>query len=131
MKDWDYYSIIDAKYPCRGDYKRSLIERIENTPMTKAERDEQMGSLSRAVNEWFMEAVKPYNAEVARKTGEFWADARAELGYDKLFTAKGVAALEHAAWEQGHSAGFSDVWCCLCDLVELAQTLHKTTIHPA
>lgn len=54
---------------------------------------------------------------------EFWKDAREELGYDKFLNADGVSCLESKAYEEGHSAGFSEVFLCLGDLTEFARQI--------
>ena len=59
---------------------------------------------------------------------EFWQDAREELGYEKLYSTEGLNALENYAWQEGHSAGWSEVWGYLVDLVELAEKLHASAI---
>jgi hypothetical protein len=71
--------------------------------------------------------MKDFQEYNGRPTHLFWTDARKELGYDKLFAKEGVQALENHAWQEGHSAGFSEVWGYLVDLVELAKILHESS----
>lgn len=58
---------------------------------------------------------------------EFWTDCRLNLGYDKWLTERGVRVLEGKAWEMGHSAGYSEVYDYLCDLVDFVREIIKET----
>lgn len=64
-----------------------------------------------------------YHDEVNRLKKEFWDDARRELGYDLFLTEKGCKILEDKAWEDGHYAGFGNVFACLDDLADFAHKL--------
>lgn len=127
MKDFDYYSDrnVKAEYPDRRGYKKKLIEEIDNTPMTTDQRTAAMSKVEQRVREWFNEAVKPYYKERNRLAEEFWKDAREELGYDQYLNDDGVRALEAKAWEDGHSAGFSEVFCHLQELESFVEDIIK------
>lgn len=125
MKSFDYYSTNSVEYPNQSEYRKRLVQVINDTPMTAAERDEALEWVHEEARIWFKEAVKPYREEAARLEREFWQDCRGELGYDSFLNSDGVAALEYAAYERGHSAGYSDIYCCLIELAELAEKLVK------
>lgn len=59
-----------------------------------------------------------YGIERANKEREFWDDARETLGYKEKFNSDQISAIEYKAWENGHSAGYSEVYWHLQDLVE-------------
>lgn len=123
MKPFEFYSTIEAKYPDYNGYKRELRKQIDESPMTAAERKAAIEEIPGKVHNWYAREVAPYNAEQAEKMLIFWQDCRKELGYDQFLSLAGCGVLESYAWEQGHSAGFSEVYNYLIDLAELAKTL--------
>ena len=68
---------------------------------------------------------QPWNDEQARRDAEFYVDAREELAYDKFLTPEGVAALEYKAHEEGHSAGYSEIYNELIDLADFVENIIK------
>lgn len=117
----EYDKPIDVEYPDTKKKRKELLDAIDSQPMTKVERDKAYDSVNATVNEWFKEAVKPYNKAKRAIEDKFWADCREDLGYDKLLNEKGIAAVEAAAWDRGHSSGYSEVYHALCDYVQLVE----------
>lgn len=70
-------------------------------------------------------AQQAYHDDNARLRDEFFADARKELGYGDLLTDEGCQHLESQAWSDGHSGGYGDIFCALCDLCGLVEMLAK------
>lgn len=126
MKPWAHYSHNPHQYPDQADYARQLREEINNTPMTALERETAFAGVQHQANEWFKEAVKPYNAINWERKAEFWADCRAELGYDKFLELTGIEILEAMAYDQGHAYGYSKIFSQLTELVEF---LNKIVQH--
>lgn len=123
--NFSQFSQIDVEYPDRHAYAKALREEIDNTPMTAKEREEAIKKISERSFNWFNEAVKPYLAEKAKKEEDFWRRCREHFGYDKYLTETGVSKLEYEAYDRGHSAGFSEVYCELCRLVEFIESIRK------
>lgn len=115
VKDFDEYR-SKVEYPDRSAIRDRITKDIDNQPMTKQERDVAYAGVARRVPEEFASAVQPYNTDSNRLQEEFWKDCRDDLGYDAWLIEKGIATLEAKAYEQGHSAGFSEVYGCLSDL---------------
>lgn len=120
MKDWDYYrNPKDLEYFGRKtetEYKERLIHEINSDPLTAADRIKRLGSVKALVRNHMEELNAPYNAELKRLEDEFWHDAREEIGYPMWLNKDGVASLEHRAYEDGHSNGFSEIFWHLQDL---------------
>lgn len=128
MKDWDYYSKPKAAYFSFEEekaYKQKLTDEINESKMTAAERTKALAELKGKVRQYETEYNKPYKEEQAKLTDEFWADAREELGYESFLDEDGVTALESKAYEDGHSSGYSEVFCVLGNLVEFAEAIVK------
>jgi hypothetical protein len=123
MKPFDYYSNIGVPYPDHHAYRKQLIDAIDNTPMTAADRTKAMAEVSKQVLAWMNEQSKPYRNAQAALIAEFWDDCRNELGYHNLLNESGVAALESKAYEDGHSSGFGEVYQRLDELVELTKRI--------
>jgi hypothetical protein len=123
MKDWNCYSANTIGYPSKSDYRDQLIAEINNRPLTAAARTAALATVPERVRDWFNEAILPYRQEQARLNSEFWADCRADLGYDKFLDVKGISRLEAHAWEDGHSAGYSEVYGELSKLVSLIEDI--------
>lgn len=123
MKPWSHYKVVGVKYPDQYAYQQQLIDEINNTPMTAAQRKAALAEVDSHVCKWFDEAVRPWNAERQRLEDEFWADARAELVYDKLLTDRGVATLEYLAYQRGRASGYAAVYEVLQGLAELVENL--------
>jgi hypothetical protein len=126
MKPFDYYSTNTVPYPSLQEYKRKRREEIDNTPMTTAEREQAKNKLHVEAKDWFVAASAPYNEERRRLDAEFWADCLAELGYDKFLNNEGCGVLEAEAWERGHAWGYSEVFNCLCGLVDFVTRIVDT-----
>lgn len=131
MKDFKYYSTVPVLYPDRNEYAKSLRDRINNNLMTAKQREDALANVDRDTAAWFLKQSLPYNAAQAALENEFWADCRKDLGYDELLTDDGCNALEGEAWNRGHSAGFSEVYGELMNLVALTQILAKNIKTPA
>lgn len=70
--------------------------------------------------EKYCEAVKEYRRKSAEHASELHAQFKQEL-FEELGIADNPKRelLFSRAWEQGHSAGYDEVYTCACDLVEL------------
>ncbi len=123
MKSWEYYNENPHAYPRSREFKDKLLADIANQRLTEAERQAALADVPRHVNERIKAAAAPYNAHAAKLEAEFWDDAREELGYEKFLLPAGVSALEYEAYQHGHSAGFCEIYGCLCDLSALAKVL--------
>lgn len=123
MKPFAYYRTVIAEYPDRYKFKQKLVDDINNTPMTAAQREAALARVDAAVTEWFKEAIKPYQEESGRLEQEFWDDCREELGYGDMLTPAGLSALEYYAYEKGHAHGFSSVYDELTSVVNLMKRL--------
>lgn len=126
MKDFDYYKTNPHKYPNRFEYKKKLIDEIDNTPLTKDQRKAELDKVDERTREWFKEAVMPHNAEASRLESEFWQDCRAELEYSSYLDETGMGIIEHWAYEDGHAYGFSQVFS---ELEKLDEFLTKIKGH--
>lgn len=124
MKGWDEYQ-TKLPYPDAGAKRNELTDAINNQLLTNDDRKARLNLVSDQVNAWFKEAVKPYNEDRNRLEQEFWDDCRADIGYDAFLNEDGIAELESAAYQDGHSAGYSEVYGCLVRLSELAEKLVK------
>lgn len=123
MKDFKYYSDSGIEYPNKRDYEKSLIEVINNTPLTVSDRNAAMDDIKRKSAEWFKEAVRPYNNKVSELIDEFWRDCRESLGYTDFLDDEGVSILENMAWDRGHANGFDEVFCQLDILCDFAKQI--------
>lgn len=121
--NFDKYRIIE-KYPDRIKYQAELIEKINNCLMTKADRDKEIALVPKKAGEWLIEAVKPYNKQAADIDNQFWADCRAELGYDKNYTENQCLIIQGEAYERGHSAGYEEIYICLQDILFFCDKLN-------
>lgn len=109
MKEFSYYSEIKAEYPDRLGYKKKLTSDINNEKLTHVEREEKLKAIPQLVNEWFTNAVKPYTDESRKKEAQFYLDASVMIGYcDWPLEIK--QKLQYQAYEDGHSAGYSEVF---------------------
>lgn len=125
MKDFDYYKTNIHEYPNRFEYRKKLIDEIDNTPLTKEQHKVELDKVDGKVRDWFKEAMKPHSAEASKLDREFWADCREELGYDKYLNETGVAMLERQAYEDGHAYGYSEVFSKLQDLEQFVDEIRR------
>lgn len=129
MKDFDYYSKISSDHYSLADADLVRSLREECIVANRYRYQDFSKETERAVIEYVCKRInemnEPYHDERARLTAEFWDDARAELGYESFLAQEGVAALESKAYEDGHSAGFSEVFGCLSDLTEFARVIAR------
>ena len=126
MKEFDYYKTNPHEYPNRFEYRKKLIDEIDNTPLTKDQRKAELDKVDERVREWFKEAVKPHSTEASRLESEFWQDCRDDLGYPSYLDEAGVGIIEHEAYEEGHAYGFSQVFS---ELEKLDEFLTKIKDH--
>lgn len=134
MKDWDYYDKPTVEYygfDYRKQYRDELIKAINDAPMTKLDRDLALSKVDAEVRKRMYEVNKPYNEAIAALIEEFWADAKAELGYDDFLDAEGIEALESLAYEEGHAYGFSSVFAKLSEFSDFAQKIAQSTLRKA
>lgn len=134
MKDWDYYDKPSIEYygfDYRKQYRDGLIKAINDAPMTKVDRDLALSKVEADVRKHMQEVNKPYNEAIGALAGEFWADAKAELGYDDFLDAEGIAVLECLAYDRGHSHGFLFVFSELRDLSSFAQKIAQSALRKA
>jgi len=127
MKNWEYYNkpkdIEYFGYEEKKAFEKALLDEINNSPMTAAEREEALANVKKQVVAHVNEQNKPYREAAAKLQAEFWADAREDLGYDDFLTKKGVEILESKAYEDGHSSGFSEIYGHLQDLTDFCQKI--------
>lgn len=125
MKDFDYYSKVDAEYPSLQEIKAKKLAVVAETRLTEKERLEAIKMAEAgAMNEW-RDAKKVYDDARGRKDSESWADCRLDLCYDKFLDEDGCSTIESKAWDKGHSAGYSEVYNVLSDLAIMAKKLVK------
>lgn len=125
MKYFDYYSTVDVGHPDVRAVRAALVKKIEETPMTAAQRKEELGKVAAIARTIVGPEMDRYCDAQKAKVAEFWNHCRAELGYDKFLSADAVSALESYAYEHGHSSGFGEVYGYLMDLTELARRIAK------
>jgi hypothetical protein len=127
MKPWEYYrepkDVVFFGFQEQNEFKEKLTKEINDKPMTADQRTAELAAVKRRTTDHFNEKNKPYNTAKTALTNEFWADARAELGYESFLTTQGVAFIELKAYEDGHSHGFSEIFSKLSDLVEFAEKI--------
>lgn len=121
-EDWNDY-MPTTPLPDKHAYREMRVQQIKNERMTEQERHDAMIALKTEVHEWYQKAVRPRREEEARLDNEFYADCRAEFGYDSWLTEEGCKELESYAYSEGHSSGHSGVYGELCDLVPMVERL--------
>jgi len=108
MKDMNYYSTSTVPYPERP-VKPFQPDRLTHAYIDAYEKYE-LDMIE------YRKQLDAYNAEIGRLREEFKHDALDEFGLlnhpkaDKIFA---------YAWEQGHSAGYSEVYNYLSELSDL------------
>ena len=125
MRDFEYYKTIDLPYPDRRDYTKFHYYKNGKLRMTLTAKEAQAADdkdLSSFVRERIFDAEgyskdkAAYGAEEGRLHQEFRQDIADEFGvadnpkFDKCFA---------KAWEDGHSAGYYEVYNVFSELVEL------------
>lgn len=123
MKDFNYYNNIKTPYPRQRDIVREIIAKLDDLPLTKAERVQKEAEATEVGEAIFKDRLKEYSKESNNLKEEFWKDCRKEFGYDKILTEKGCGILEAKAWEDGHSCGYSEVYNCLSDLDDFVRRI--------
>ena len=123
MKEFDYYSKNKEKYHDSFTIKRQLTEQINNEPLTVAQREKKLESVSKEAIQIAKELNAPYFLEASRLDMEFWDDARESLEYKSLLTPAGVQKLESKAYEDGHAYGYAEVYSKLQDLVRFLEDI--------
>ena len=122
MKDWDYYKNVGVDYPDLFARRGMMVREINEASMSANERREALKAVPQKVREQAKPELDAYAAAVAAKTAEFWHDCRADLGYSSwIRSSKAIAAIEAYAWQRGHANGYSEVYGCLSELVDLLQ----------
>jgi len=132
MKDFAYYSTVDLSYPASVDFNVTTWFK-NGVPFAFQKAKQEVKFLNPADNGSTLEGLKTVvekDKEAARKaidnyweasnkkTEEFKKDLFEDLGIefnpkrDKLYS---------LAWSLGHSSGFSEVYNCACELVDLIQ----------
>lgn len=125
MKDWSYYEdpkVTYYGYDYRKEYTDALVQSINDTPMTAADREIAMSKVNQQVREHMLEINKPYRDLKKARIEEFWADAQAELSYDQYLDEGGVSLLRATAYERGHASGFGSIFA---ELEELSFFAHQ------
>lgn len=115
-----------APYPSRSDFTVTYWYRGGKCVCTQkpgeslASGFDTTGCMKQAeVDEAGLRAAREkYNAETARVTAEFKADLFKDLGIENHPMRE---KLYSKAWEDGHSAGFSEVYNCASNLVDLIE----------
>ena len=125
MKDFKYYNNVKTPYPRQKDIIREIIAKLDDVPLTKAERIEKEAEAAKEGEAIFKDKLKEYNQESNNLKEEFWKDCREEFTYDCVLTPKGCEILESEAWERGHSCGYSEVYSCLSDLCDFTEKILK------
>lgn len=125
MKDWEYYSTPKAEYFSFSEVKNEIKKHIDATPMTAEERKNAISDMGASARRVIDEKNRPYNEEKAALDAEFWRDAREEIGYGESLNEAQISVLENKAWEDGHSAGYSEVFIQLQDLVDFLDEINR------
>lgn len=103
--------------------------RIDNNAHRKCNDKMLVEIVKELVEDWirdktecekYCEAVKEYRRKSAEHASELHNQFKQEL-FEELGIADNPKRelLFSRAWEQGHSAGYDEVYTCACDLVEL------------
>lgn len=139
MKDFEYYSTNDMKYPDKADFtvtklyvKTEICSGYNNireyfdmpSSYTSFDVKNNIPDKDKFIietvfdKEGYTEYTNKYMSCLNEKEAQFKADLLEEAGItdhpkaDMLF---------NKAWEQGHSSGYSEVYNCFYDLLDLIQ----------
>lgn len=123
MKDFAYYSTVDAELPDARAVRAAMVKEINDTPMTDAQRKEAMGEVAAMSRTVMAPAMEKYRTAQEAKMREFWQHCRDDLGYPSFLSKSACDAIESFAWDKGHSAGFGEVYGYLSELSELAKRI--------
>lgn len=126
MKDFKKYRVPAEMFWSSDDqqqYRQSLIDAVNNRPLTAKERDDALKEVDSLVKAKRAEMNKPAIEKQKELEKEFWKDAAEHLGYRRFLTDEGAFQLERRAWDLGHVNGFSDVYWHLLDLTVLFEKL--------
>jgi aspartokinase len=116
VKDFEYYQEPEVEYfthADRRDMAAKLQQQIDNERMTLQERQEAVKAAQKEVEAAANAQNALYLARGEELQAEFWADAREELGYNKLFNEEGCKLLESAAWDKDRGYAFEDTFAGL------------------
>lgn len=125
MKPWEEYQYNNDPYPSFQAIKRELLDEIDNTPMTKAQREEAGKAAVQKARDRCEEILAPIRKAEKELQATFWKDCREDLGYDKLMSADAVKVFEAFAEEEGHSNGFESIHNWLDRLTDLFKAITK------
>lgn len=120
------------KYKNQKEYPHSIrtaeraarLAEIDNTPLTKAERDQSIKDLDKSIEGKHAAMRTAYRQEEQRLTNLFWDDAIEDLNLGYLPKAL-LHKLKDKAWEDGHSNGLQEVYLHLSDLSEIVELAYK------
>ena len=119
MRDFDYYK-TKLPYPSEKIFdaeKQKKLRNIDNTALTKTQRDQRIEEVNQWVKESVLQLRKEYNIDEDRLQQEFYKDVEEELGMQSLPDAA-KKAIHYYAYEQGHAYGFSSIYEQYGDLIQ-------------
>lgn len=105
----------------KARYER-IMKEINEALLTAAEREKEIEAAKTEHKEWIGKQNEKFYAEEARIHDKFLADVEENWGFDK-YPVHVRRAIHSAAWERGHSSGYSEVWNCYYDLVAFVDTI--------
>ena len=123
MQDFSYYSFTRAPYVTRKAVEAAMLEKINQAPMTKQERDDALNEMPGQVDAEYIQANRLFREERQAKQDEFWVDCREDLGYSRWMNLEGCRIIEEMAHSKAHAEGYAEIYQHLSGLVEMLRRL--------
>lgn len=109
MKNYDAI-FAELKFPVMPKFNPPVRDQFDSNAAWGIALDQHDAQVAAATVKYRAER-KAYRETFAKIESQFWNDLYADLGWDKL--PKEVASEKaSAAWEQGHSFGYNEVYLC-------------------
>lgn len=108
-----------------GDYTAALqeeLERIDKLPLTRDEYNRLKELAPQTAMQKIIPIRRAYNQAQAEMRKLFEQDMEEEFGFSYL-PEEIKQKIHNAAWENGHSGGYSDVYAHYPDIVNLVESV--------
>jgi hypothetical protein len=126
MNEMDYYRVPTSEYVSYEEIKEfrdSAIKEINDTPMTKDERDAALAKLKSRKAAFINERNREPRQKQADLDKEFWNDCVKHFNYSDYLTESGIKFVHHIAYERGHANGYPTIFEELDKLDEIVVEL--------
>jgi hypothetical protein len=120
MKEFEDYE-LNEPYPTRQGSVDELLKEFDNTPMTKAEREELEKSAYDKSTELYKKRILEFTEKENALVAEFFKDAREDIGYSSFLEEAACERLEEKV-RQGFD-DWADFSRAYNDLRELSQLI--------